>query len=99
MCMCISHSIVNIYVTHSYIRNKAVADGAVSFYLDRRVSVRVAKWTYGTNCAAQFCPLMAEHRARLDTVFTDVSGQRFVPNAFKSILAKVCLVLLGIYCS
>lgn len=30
-----------------FARNKAVADGAISFYLDHRVSVRVAKKTYG----------------------------------------------------
>jgi len=37
-------------------RNKAVADGAVSFYLDRRVSVRVAKTTYGVECVTLFEP-------------------------------------------
>ena len=30
-----------------FFRNKAVADGAVSFYLDRYVAVRIAASTFG----------------------------------------------------
>ncbi|KAG5636036.1 hypothetical protein H0H81_009309 [Sphagnurus paluster] len=30
--------------------NKAVADGAVSFYLDHYISVRISRHTYGTKC-------------------------------------------------
>jgi hypothetical protein len=69
--------------------NKAVADGAISFYLDHRVSVRVARWTYGTNCAILFDSLDTEHRARKDTVITYLSGSMYVPNTFNSILSKV----------
>ena len=74
--------------------NKAVADGAISFYLDHRVSVRVAKWTYGSKCAVRFNPLNAEHRARISTLITDISGYKYVPKAYSSILAKVSIEYL-----
>ena len=71
-------------------RNKAVADGAVSFYLDRRVSVRVAKNTYGVECVTSFDPANIEHLVRSNTKFTGLSGQQYIRNKFTAILAKVC---------
>ncbi|KIM86827.1 hypothetical protein PILCRDRAFT_4705 [Piloderma croceum F 1598] len=83
----LSWSGINLCRPDSHV-NKAVADGAVSFYLDHCVSVRVAKWTYGTSCRVRFNPLDEEHCSRIDTVYTDFSGLRFVPKAFSPILAK-----------
>jgi len=68
--------------------NKAVADGAVSFYLDHRVSVRVARWTYGTNCSVLYDPENPQHAARSNTVFSLPSGSRLVPKAFSKIIPK-----------
>ncbi|KIM86828.1 hypothetical protein PILCRDRAFT_816085 [Piloderma croceum F 1598] len=68
--------------------NKAVADGAVSFYLDRRVSVRVAKTTYGVECATLFELDNIEHLVRSNTKYTGLSGQQYIPNTFTTILAK-----------
>ncbi|KAF9234834.1 hypothetical protein BU15DRAFT_78667 [Melanogaster broomeanus] len=44
--------------------NKAVAEGAVAFYLDHKVSARVAKFTYGTRCAIEFNRNDEQHRLR-----------------------------------
>lgn len=72
-----------------YYRNKAVADGALSFYLDHFVSVRVAKFSYGIECCMEFCNGDAEHQARYWKCLTRPSGREFIPGAFSEILAKV----------
>jgi len=68
--------------------NKAVADGAVSFYLDNRVSARVAKYTYGSKCSFPFNNAEAEHKARVGTVFSLPSGNQYVPGGYETILKK-----------
>jgi len=67
---------------------KAVADGAVSYYLDRLVSVRVARTTFGSKVHVQYTPSDPEHRRRFSTVFTDLDGQERVPRGFSAILEK-----------
>lgn len=69
--------------------NKAVADGAVSYFIDHLVSSRVARYTYGTECSVPYSPFDAEHRARQKQVFRSASGILALPRAFSSILAKV----------
>ena len=69
--------------------NKAVADGAIAFYLDHVVSVRVARFTYGTQCAVLYNPLDPEHVVRSGTVYTHPSGKKYLPKAFDGILVKV----------
>jgi hypothetical protein len=71
------------------LRNKAVADGAISFYLDHRVSVRVAKSTYGLECFTRYKPENPQHRSRLNTVFTQPDGYQCIPKMFDVILGKV----------
>jgi hypothetical protein len=68
--------------------NKAVADGAVAFYLDHVVSVRVARFTYGTKCSVLYNPLDPQHVARSATMYTHPSGLQYVPKAFDGILVK-----------
>ncbi|EIW80579.1 hypothetical protein CONPUDRAFT_105630 [Coniophora puteana RWD-64-598 SS2] len=68
--------------------NKAVADGAVSFYLDCLVSSRVAKFTYGFICDTQYIANDPEFRARNHKIYTSVSGTQAIPGAFRSILKK-----------
>ncbi|KAF8868964.1 hypothetical protein BD779DRAFT_1582049, partial [Infundibulicybe gibba] len=54
--------------------NKAVADGAVSFYIDHFVSVRVSKRTYGCACNIQYDPGNAEHVQRVSKTYIDLAG-------------------------
>jgi len=68
--------------------NKAVADGAVSYYIDHLVSSRVARYTYGTECGVAFDPTDPEHQARRQTVAVGPSGMLYVPDAFVSIITK-----------
>ncbi|KAJ6592476.1 hypothetical protein B0H19DRAFT_1364978 [Mycena capillaripes] len=68
--------------------NKAVADGAVSFYLDHFVSVRVAKHTYGTECVVPYISNNPEHRARSKSVRKNAAGDLNVPRSFSAILHK-----------
>jgi hypothetical protein len=68
--------------------NKAVADGAVSYFIDHLVSSRVSRFTYGTECSVPFNPFDMEHRARQKDVFRSASGILALPRAFSSILTK-----------
>ncbi|KAK1227389.1 hypothetical protein PQX77_009616 [Marasmius sp. AFHP31] len=68
--------------------NKAVADGAVSFYLDHRVSTRVARFTYGARCSVYYVPSYPEHEERASTVFTNLEGEEMIPDHFTHILPK-----------
>lgn len=68
--------------------NKAVADGAVSFYADHFVKARVSKFTYGINSYVPYDMTNVEHRRRLATVFVDSDGVENVQNVFSAILKK-----------
>ncbi|EEB96453.1 hypothetical protein MPER_04412, partial [Moniliophthora perniciosa FA553] len=68
--------------------NKAVADGAVSFYLDHCVSARVSRFTYGVECSVVYNHSNPEHRRRSNTTYTNAAGVRMVPGAFSTILPK-----------
>lgn len=73
--------------------NKAVADGAISFYLDHFVTTRVAKYTYGIPCNVPYDPSKPEHLSRASDCFTGPSGKIKVPGAFSTILKSVRFVL------
>ncbi|KAF9476880.1 hypothetical protein BDN70DRAFT_881877 [Pholiota conissans] len=68
--------------------NKAVSDGAISFYLDHFVRARIAKFTYGTVCSIPYDPNDAAHIKRAATKFVSPSGETRVPGVFCDILAK-----------
>ncbi|KAJ7511445.1 hypothetical protein B0H11DRAFT_1955126 [Mycena galericulata] len=68
--------------------NKAVADGAVSFYIDHHVSVRVARFTYGLNCSEPYNPMNREHLVRVANRYRGVNGEWLVPDCFSAILKK-----------
>ncbi|OAX34710.1 hypothetical protein K503DRAFT_803365 [Rhizopogon vinicolor AM-OR11-026] len=55
--------------------NKAVADGAVSFYIDHLVSSRVAPATHGVRAYIPFNSQDPEHQARQPTQFIDPAVQ------------------------
>ncbi|EEB95630.1 hypothetical protein MPER_05365, partial [Moniliophthora perniciosa FA553] len=68
--------------------NKAVADGAVSFYLDHHVSARVSRFTYGIEVLVPYDESNREHRRRSHTTFVNAAGVRMVPGAFSAILPQ-----------
>ncbi|KAL0574098.1 hypothetical protein V5O48_007857 [Marasmius crinis-equi] len=68
--------------------NKAVTDGAISFYLDRMVSARVARFTYGLECSTAFNPHDPDHKERSHTVFTSAAGDQRLAGKFDVILYR-----------
>ncbi|KAF8959248.1 hypothetical protein BDZ97DRAFT_1402193 [Flammula alnicola] len=68
--------------------NKAVSDGALSFYLDHFVRTRISKATYGSICSVQYDPNDKEHQKRLLAKFVDISGETRVRGMFSVILPK-----------
>ena len=83
-----------IYLTcFSIFRNKAVSDGALSYYHDHFVFTRVSKFTYGVFCNIVFNPADPDHQRRFNKVFVDASGTPLgrIGDAFYIILLKVCL--------
>jgi hypothetical protein len=65
-----------------------VADGAVSFYLDRFVKTRVSKLTYGISCGIPYNSSNYEHLQRIHDMYEDFSGLTRIRNSFSVILAK-----------
>ena len=76
-------------------RNKAVSDGAISFYLDHFVRTRVSKVTYGAFVTTEYDASAPEHRSRSHNVFASVSGEKRIPGFFDIILPKVSLLTLS----
>jgi len=76
-------------------RSKAVADGAVLYYLDDNVHSRVSKLTYGVFCNTLYEPELPDHREREGKKITTIAGEVRIPNFFGIILKKVTLHLLA----
>jgi len=72
-------------------RNKAVADGAISFYLDHFVSVRVSRFAYGIKCSTTYHSEDPEHRSRSKRIVYGLDGVQRLPGSFSIILPKVCV--------
>ena len=70
-------------------RNKAVAIGAVSYYVDHFVIARISKFTCGSPCNAVYDPSDPDHIQRLDKSFFDATGERMVPGSFRTMLTRV----------
>ena len=79
-------------------RNKALSDGALSFYHDHFVRTRVSKITYGNFCHIPFDPTSPDHQQRLSKIFTSVAGNRRISDSFDVILPKVYLFPFLIVC-
>ncbi|KAF9026682.1 hypothetical protein BDP27DRAFT_1437443 [Rhodocollybia butyracea] len=67
--------------------NKAVSDGAVSFYLDHFVTKRVSRWPYGIRCTVGYDKDDPEHQRRGYTI-SKASGRLTVDNTYSVILEK-----------
>ncbi|PFH47372.1 hypothetical protein AMATHDRAFT_6813 [Amanita thiersii Skay4041] len=68
--------------------SKAVANGAISFYLDHYVNSRIARYTYGNPCSYIFNPNNPEHQVRSGQVYVSASKKRYIKGAFDIILAR-----------
>jgi hypothetical protein len=68
--------------------NKAVSDGAISFYLDHFVRTRVSKITYGNFCHIPFDATQPDHQQRVAKTFISVSGNKRISDSFDVILPK-----------
>ncbi|KAF7316791.1 hypothetical protein HMN09_00412200 [Mycena chlorophos] len=68
--------------------SKAVCDGAIGFYLDHHVSVRMSKAFYGVEYLRTFDPEDEEHVVRESTLVELPSGPRLLPDAFDCILKQ-----------
>lgn len=90
--MCKIINVVKILTSSQFVlcSNKAVADGALSFYLDHRVSARVAKKTYGVEISKIFLPSDPQHKQRAAKSYTDAAGNIRIGGVFSIILPKVC---------
>ncbi|PPQ74250.1 hypothetical protein CVT24_001151 [Panaeolus cyanescens] len=78
---------INVSRPDSHV-NKAVADGAISFYLDHFVSARIAKFDYGTPMSMIYRPDDPEHQSRGQDVYTGPSGRTWIKGLFDPILPK-----------
>jgi len=74
-------------VTHS---NKAVAVGAVSYYVDHFVTGRVSRFTYGTPCSHHYLAFDPEHVRRERKAYFDFLGRKLVSDGFIPLLLQVC---------
>jgi len=70
-----------------------VAVGAVSFYIDKFVTGRVSRFTYGIPCAVVYCPFDPEHTKREHKSYIDIEGEKCLPDAFSTMLSKGTKVL------
>ncbi|KAK0222690.1 hypothetical protein EDD85DRAFT_1028139 [Armillaria nabsnona] len=68
--------------------NKAVADGAMSFYVDRTVSVRFSQCSYGVCKSSAFNPKDPQHQKRKEKVYTDDGGNLMLGDQYREILGK-----------
>lgn len=69
-------------------RNKAVAEGAISFYIEHYVSVRVARFTYGTKYFKVFNYMDPEDVKQRSKGHKDDVGDWVIPGRFAVLLAK-----------
>ncbi|TFK63670.1 hypothetical protein BDN72DRAFT_902224 [Pluteus cervinus] len=72
--------------------SKAVADGAVSFYVDHFVSSRVSRFDYGICVDMPYDEHNADHVARQGQIFTGIDGGKHIPDAFDIVMPKNSIV-------
>ncbi|KAF9806676.1 hypothetical protein IEO21_08594 [Rhodonia placenta] len=68
--------------------SKAVAEGALLFYLDNMVRARVARHAYGTRYRIYYDARQPDHNKRKKTIVRDLEGKFVVPKAFAMIIPK-----------
>jgi len=73
--------------------DKAVAVGAVSFYIDRFVKGRITKYAIGVPYCIPYKRSDPDHAKREYKLYTDELGDKYVPDAFDTMLSKEAKVL------
>jgi len=73
--------------------NKAVAVGAVSFYVDHFVTGRISKFTYGASGSILYQSFNPEHVRREHKSYLDAAGDRRIPDHFGAMLLRGTKVL------
>ena len=80
-------------------RSKAVANGAISFYIDHYVNARVVKVSYGVKGSRRFVPDDRQHVCRSQNIWARPSGEMMVSGAFFTVVEKVrCVFHLTSWC-
>jgi hypothetical protein len=92
MCTCSAIGKQQFNIDSSWRRNKAVADGAVSYYLDHFVSARVSRMVYGTDVNWRYNSCDPEHLLRSSKKILFL-GHEILPDGFDAILLKVYLLV------
>ncbi|KZT66904.1 hypothetical protein DAEQUDRAFT_758451 [Daedalea quercina L-15889] len=72
--------------------SKAAAEGSLWYHLDRSVSARIAKYTFGTSGCINFIPFLPDHMKRMEKAFVGIDGDVSLPNAFAPIVSRGTLV-------
>ena len=72
-------------------RVNATAEGALSSYIDHRVSSRMSAFTFGTHCELVYNARNPEHIKRNRQRDIKRSGSVYVRGAFVPIVKKVCI--------
>ncbi|KAK0448968.1 uncharacterized protein EV420DRAFT_1750858 [Desarmillaria tabescens] len=72
--------------------NKAVADGAVSFYIDHAVNARMSRYNFGGKEFTSYEESIPEHRHRSDKAYIAANGELSLGDQFEPILPKGILV-------
>jgi len=68
--------------------NKAVAIGAVSYYVDHFVKSRISRFTYGVPCNVVYNPSNQEHIDRAYKSFPNAIGEKWIPGYFDTMLTR-----------
>ena len=76
-------------------RSKAVADGAISYYLDQFVVGRLVRYTYGTPASIRYDPSDPEHRMRSHKKYLGMAGGVRL-DVFSPTLFKVAVIVFGL---
>ncbi len=69
--------------------NKAVADGAVSYYIDHAVNARMSRYNLGGKEFTSYEESISEHRRRSDKAYVTANGELSLGDQFDAILPKV----------
>ena len=89
---------VSVQSIYMRIRNKAVAAGAISYYLDHFVVGRIVRYTYGTPASIPYDPSDPAHRKRAHKSYMGITGiprlDVFVPTLFKVANVRLWIVPL-----
>ncbi|PBK90614.1 hypothetical protein ARMGADRAFT_1166925 [Armillaria gallica] len=68
--------------------NKAVADGAISFYIDHAVTARMSRYFYGASMFTSYDSSDFEHRRRSGKTYVAINGEKSLDAQFDIILPK-----------